>query len=94
MSTTHGRTSQLSRPEKVSIELRDWKITHRGLSIDQRAAVHDYIVAIIGRDLLYRDAAPEEQQRFADSLWRHFRDRYDELRHGDREDFFRAMGAI
>ncbi len=94
MNTTHGRATQVLRPEGVSIELRDWKITHRELSIEQRAAVHDYIVAIIGRDLLYRDAASEEQQKYADSLWRHFRERYDELRHGDREDFLRAMDAI
>ncbi len=94
MDTTNGRTSQLARPDQVSIELRDWKVTHRELSIDQRAAAHDYIVAIIGRDLLLRDAAPEQQQTYADELWRHFRERYDELRHGDREDFHRAMSAI
>lgn len=78
----------------VSVELRDWKRTHRDLSDDHRAAALEYVTAIIRRDILLRSSAPEQQQAYADRLWRRFRDLYDELKHGEQEDFLRALGRL
>ena len=89
------RTSPRPRRHRlVSVELRDWRSDHRAMALEQRGAVHDYICAILRRDLLYRDAGPDDQQREADRLWRRFREVYDALGHADREDFGRAMSRI
>ncbi len=79
---------------EVSIELRDWKRTHRAISDERREAARDYVSAIIHHDVLLRSATPEEQQAFADRLWRRFRDVYDDLRHGEQEDFVRALARM
>ncbi|HEX8939997.1 MAG TPA: hypothetical protein VF763_07520 [Candidatus Limnocylindrales bacterium] len=78
----------------VCVELRDWKRTHRSLADERRTAARDYVTAIIRRDILLRSSSPEEQQAFADRLWRRFRELYDELRHGEQEDFVRALSRL
>lgn len=79
---------------EVSIELRDWKRAHRDLADERREAARAYITAIIRRDLLLRSSTPEEQQAFADRLWRSFREVYDDLRHGEQEDFLRSLARL
>lgn len=79
---------------EISVELRDWKRTHRDLADGRRAAALEYVTAIIRRDILLRSSSPEQQQACADRLWRKFRDLYDELKHGEEEDFLRAMGRL
>ncbi len=78
----------------VSVELRDWKRTHRDLTDEHRIAALEYVTAIIRRDILLRSSSPEQQQAYADRLWRRFRDLYDELKHGEQEDFLRALGRL
>ncbi len=78
----------------VCVELRDWKRTHRALSEEHRQVALAYVTAIIRHDLLLRSASPEEQQAFADRLWRRFRVLYDELRHGEDEDFIRGLRRL
>ena len=78
----------------VCVELRDWKRNHREISEERRQAALDYLTAIIRRDVLLRSASPEEQQAYADRLWRRFRELYDELRHAEQEDFLRALSRL
>lgn len=79
---------------EVNIELRDWKRLHRALSDERREAAREYITAIIRRDLLLRSATPQEQQAYADRLWHHFREVYDDLRHAEQEDFVRSLARL
>ncbi len=78
----------------VEIELRDWKRAHRDISDERREAARSYICAIIRRDVLLRSATAEEQQAYADRLWRAFREIYDDLRHGEQEDFVRSLARL
>src|SRR5512142_2854777 len=78
----------------VSIELRDWKRAHRAISDERREAAREYICAIIRRDVLLRSCTGEEQQAYADRLWRRFREVYDDLRHGEQEDFVRSLARL
>lgn len=79
---------------EVSVDLRDWKRTHRPLSDERRDAAREYVIAIIRRDVLLRSATAEEQQAYADRLWRRFRELYDDLRHGEQEDFLRSLARL
>ncbi len=78
----------------ICVELRDWKRTHRDLTDEHRAAALDYVTAIIRRDVLLRSSTAEQQQAYADRLWRRFRELYDELKHGEQEDFLRSLGRL
>ena len=78
----------------VCVELRDWKRTHRDLTDEHRAAALEYITAIIRRDILLRSSTPEQQQAYADRMWRLFRENYDEPKHAEQEDFLRALSHL
>jgi hypothetical protein len=91
------RRSASSDPESEPLDrimLRDTGKAHRDLSAERRHEALAYILAIIRRDPFVREAVAEEQQRVADGLWHRFRDVYDGLHHGEREDFARAMRAM